>query len=483
MTRTGHHIQFILDGRLMSPNMQGDGPIKADTSLLNYLRHIGHSSVKEGCGEGDCGACTVVIAELSDGVLHYKAINSCLVLLPMVHACQVITAESLSSEKEGKIHLHPVQQAMVDHHGSQCGYCTPGIVMSLFALWKDHPAVTTEILKHRLAGNLCRCTGYQPIIEAFMALNDIPRKDHFTDSTDKIINGLNAIKEKSSDIIIQSAGIEYYKPGSLKAALQLRSEHPDATIIGGATDVSVAVNKRKQNLKRVLDISALEELKIIEKDETLICLGSGISMEELGKAIKDEFTALHDIIMLFGSHQIRNLATPAGNIASASPIGDLLPVLMAYGCEVVLQNIEGKRTMPLEDFVSGYHETKLEKDELISAICLPLTRTDKLIRSYKISKRKDVDISSVSAAFSLYLKEDSVIDEIKLFYGGMAATVVKATEAEDFLKGKEWTEENALKASGIIRSELKPISDARSGAEGRSIMAANLLIRFWEDSI
>ena len=291
----------------MSPDMQGDGPVRADTSLLNYLRHIGHSSVKEGCGEGDCGACTVVIAELRDGVLHYKAINSCLVLLPMVHACQVITAESLSIKKEGKLYLHPVQQAMVDHHGSQCGYCTPGIVMSLFALWKEHTSVTTEMLKHRLAGNLCRCTGYQPIIEAFMALNGLPRKDHFADSSAKIIKGLRTIKEKSGDIMIQSAGMEYYKPGNLKASLQLRSEHPDATIIGGATDVAVAVNKRKHKLKKVLDISSLEELKSINRDDSNICLGSGISIEELGEAIKDEFTALHDIIMLFGSHQIRNL--------------------------------------------------------------------------------------------------------------------------------------------------------------------------------
>ncbi len=482
MKQTENSIRFILDDNIVLLDMMEDKAIRPDTSLLNYLRHIGHASVKEGCGEGDCGACTVVIAGIMNGALHYKAINSCLVLLPMIHGYQVITTENLSYYEKGKLQLHPVQQAIVDHHGSQCGYCTPGIVMSLFALWKEHTTITLSQAKERLAGNLCRCTGYQAILEAILDQSKKERHDHFTDSADKIMSKLASIRESSGDMILQSSGLKYYKPMSLKSALQLRSEHPESTIISGATDMAVAVNKRKLKLSSVLDISSVEELKFIQEENRRICISSGISIEDMGEAIKGEFPALHEMISLFGSHQIRNLATPAGNIGSASPIGDLLPVLMAYGCEVVMQNLQGKRIMPLEEFITGYHETRLKSDELITDICLPMPGRGQMIRSYKISKRKDVDISSVSAAFSLVLKKDSSIEKIRLYYGGMAASIVRAKEAEQFLSGKKWTEENAIQAAELIRSEFEPISDARSGAKGRKIMAGNLLIRFWEDT-
>jgi len=483
MSSPEHSIQFILDDQVVSLDFKDGGSIRPDTNLLQYLRSIGHLSVKEGCGEGDCGACTVVIAEIKNEELSYKAINSCLVFLPMIHGCQVITTENLSFRKDGELHLHPVQQALVDHHGSQCGYCTPGIVMSLFALWKDHPKISLSNAKERLAGNLCRCTGYQSIIEAIMDQSMKSRHDHFSDEVEKIKKTLLPIQRNSNDIVIKASDITYMKPNSLKGALRFRADHPQASIINGATDIAVAVNKRKQLIKAYLDISSLDELRYIVDNKDGLRIGSCISMEEMSDGIKKHFSALYDIIKVFGSHQIRNLASPGGNIASASPIGDLLPVLMAYECKLELQKQEQKRSIQLEEFITGYHETILEKDELITALHLPYPDREKIIRSYKVSKRKDVDISTVSAGFSLKLDKDSKVGDIKLFFGGMAATTVRALEAEKFLTGKEWTEENAAKASDMIRTGFKPISDARSTADSRRIMAGNLLIRFWVDTI
>ncbi len=483
MSHVEHKIQFILDDQLVRLDFKDGSLIRPDTSLLLYLRSIGHSSVKEGCGEGDCGACTVVIAEMKNDELSYKAINSCLVFLPMIHGCQVITTENLSYRQNGELHLHPVQQALVDHHGSQCGYCTPGIVMSLFALWKDQSRITLSMAKERLAGNLCRCTGYQPIIDAIMDQSMKSRHDHFTESAKKIKKSLIGILENSPDIEIHTAEITYFKPGSLNAALKLRKSNPEAVMISGATDIGVAVNKRKHRINRYLDLTSLDELKFIQKKENHLRLGSCISLEDMAEAIEHDFPAIHDMIQIFGSHQIRNLASPGGNIASASPIGDLPPVLMAYDCELQLQNHEKKRSISLEEFITGYHSTLLGKDELISALHLPYPDPENIIRSYKVSKRKDVDISTVSAAFSLILNKEHKIEKVKLFYGGMAATTIRAGKAEDFLKGKEWTEEMAIEASKIIRSEFKPISDARSAANSRRIMAGNLLIRFWEDTV
>ncbi|MCK4569340.1 MAG: xanthine dehydrogenase small subunit [Bacteroidales bacterium] len=482
MSMPENNIQFILDDRIISLDFKDGGAIRPDTNLLGYLRISGHSSVKEGCGEGDCGACTVVIAEAVHGELSYKAINACLVFLPMIHGCQVITTENLSFRQNGKLQLHPVQQALVDHHGSQCGYCTPGIVMSLFALWKNHSRITPALVKERLAGNLCRCTGYQPIIDAIVDQSGKARHDHFNDTSEKITKDLISIQQKSGDIVISTSGLLYLKPASLREALKLRKKYPEATMLSGATDIAVMVNKRKQEISAYLDISSLMDLKFIIKGDKYISLGSCVSIHEMGEGIKDDFPALFDMIGLFGSHQIRNLATPGGNIASASPIGDLIPVLMAYGCELELQNQERKRTMPLEHFIKGYHSTEMEEDELITALILPYPNKNKMIRSYKVSKRKDVDISTVSSAFLLSLDKSDMIQEAKLFFGGMAATTIRAVETEDYLMGKKWTEELAVNASGIIRTEFEPISDARSAAESRKIMAGNLLIRFWEDT-
>lgn len=482
MSTKQHSISFLLGDDLVKIDFGKDDSVRPDMSLLHYLRHLRFTGVKEGCGEGDCGACTVVIVSVKDSKLEYKAINSCLLLLPMVHGCQVITVEHLSRKEEGLLQLHPVQQALVEKHGSQCGYCTPGIVMSLFALWKSGLKPDEDIIKNRLSGNLCRCTGYQPIIDAYMSIVHPEGKDLFSDSADKIIWVLNHISDESKDIEIHKADVHYMKPMSLESALLLRKKHPDALILGGATDVAVAMNKHKLSIKKCIDISGLLELRSVSNENNILKLGSGISVEELGKACISFFPAMQKMTHLFGSHQIRNLATVAGNIGSASPIGDLPPVLMAAGCSIELSSATSKRRMLLEEFISGYHATELKDDELITAILIP-PGNGSVIKSYKVSKRKDVDISTVSAGFNINLDQNNTVQEIHLFYGGMAATTLRAAKAEEFLGGKEWTEETVGAAAMIIRKEFEPISDARSGANARRIMAGNLLIRFWEETI
>lgn len=475
-----HSISFLLENELITIDFEKDHGIRPDMSLLHYLRHLHHTSVKEGCGEGDCGACTIVVASLRNGKLQYKAMNSCLVLLPMIHGCQIITAEHLSEKKDEALLLHPVQEALVDHHGSQCGYCTPGIVMSLFSLWKETKIPSVELIKNRLSGNLCRCTGYQPIIDAFIGLSNLPRKDKFSEKLEETIAQLRKINT-GDDIEILKTDIQYLKPFSLQSALNYRKAQPDALIIGGATDIAVALNKHKLIINKCLDISAVEELRNISVEYGGLRLGSGIPMADLGEACKDFLPALHEMIQLFGSHQIRNLATPGGNIGGASPIGDLPPILMAAISEVELSNLTSKRKMLLEEFITGYHSTLLKDDELITAIIIPSPSENK-IRSYKISKRKDVDISTVSAGFSIKMNKEGIIQTIDLFYGGMAATTKRAAQAESFLVGKKWSKEMAREAALIIRKEFEPLSDARSGAEARRIMAGNLIIKFWEDT-
>ncbi len=481
MSKQKNIISFILDGKTLEVAFGEESGISPDISLLHYLRQAGHKSVKEGCGEGDCGACTVVIAEACDGKPVYKAINSCLVLLPMIHGCQIITADSLSEVKDGQAALHPVQKALVDHHGSQCGYCTPGIVMSMFALWKSVQHPTESIIKRRLAGNLCRCTGYQPIIDASKQFPATLRQDKFSEQAKETVRSLELICKEIPSLDIEASGIRYFRPASLREALKIRRNFPEAVVINGATDIAVQLNKHKIKISSYLDLSGLIELKYSKFQDHSIEFGSCITIEEMGVAVKSKFPALYEMISVFGSHQIRNLATPGGNLGSASPIGDLLPLMIAASARIELQNETKKRSMLLEEFITGYHETRMKPDELITKIIIPLPTNATLIRSYKISRRKDVDISTVSAGFCFELDQEGKLQSAKLVFGGMAAMPVRASAAEKHLLHKSLTRQNIREAAEMVYAEFNPISDARASAESRRLLARNLLISFGED--
>lgn len=478
MKKSRHGIQFLLNDQLIDLDFNVFHELKPTTTVLNYLRSLPfHKGVKEGCAEGDCGACTVVIAENQDNELVYKAIDSCLVFLPMLHGKQLITVEHLVKGE----HLHPVQQAMVDENGSQCGYCTPGIVMSLFGLYKTHQNPSREVIQDALTGNLCRCTGYRSIMDAAHTACSHRGKDQFTIDESKTIGILKELKADTDLIEIHTSGQHYYKPLTLADALECRKQHPGALITGGSTDVALRQTKKKELLAEIIDIRDVQELKYFDVESDGYRIGSGVSLENLLHFASGRLPALHHILRIFGSLQIRNLATLGGNIGSASPIGDTLPLLIAYRAQVKLQSINTERSCSLEDFITGYRSTDLQPDELITAISIPIPSPGRIIRSYKVSRRKDLDISTVSAGFSL-LSGNGTVQEIILAFGGMAATPIRARLTEQFLLGKPWTEAVVEDAMQMLYREFTPLNDARAEAGYRNLVARNLLMKFYVES-
>ncbi len=473
-------ISFVLDGKIVKINVEDHPELTPTTTVLNYLRSLpGHKGVKEGCAEGDCGACTVVLGEpTANGKIQYKSVDSCLVFLPMIHRKQLVTVENLKSSNG---HLHPVQHAMVETNGSQCGYCTPGIIMSLFALYKNYDQPTRAEIDDALTGNLCRCTGYKPIIEAAAKSCVHKGVDDLTLVERDMVALLHTVEEKS--LHIKTERQQYFRPTALSEALALRQLNPKATVICGATDVALRVTKKHELIGSIIDLSAIFELKTVSEDVVALKIGAGASLSELMPALTEGFGALHDMLSVFGSQQIRNLATLGGNIATASPIGDTLPVLLAYGARIILQNVNGTREVPMEGFITGYRQTVRKPDELIVGVVLPKPRPRATVKSYKVSKRKDLDISTVSAGFKVELSTDMHVGLITLAYGGMANRPKRATTAEKFLVGKKWDRDTITQAMKLIDSEFTPLSDARGSAEFRRVAAKNLLMKFWSETV
>lgn len=480
MHQTTSGISFILDGEVRTIDFHKESGLRPTTTVLNYLRSLStHKGTKEGCAEGDCGACTVALADIDEnGSLRYRAFDSCLILLPLIHGKWLVSVENLGSSEA----LHPVQQAMVDTDGSQCGYCTPGFVMSLFSLYKNKNNPNRAEIDDALTGNLCRCTGYRPIVEAAARACVHSGEDRFSAIEPERLQQLQALKAETRHVAIETADQLYFRPADLQEALRLRKLHPDATIVNGATDIGLLVTKQKQIIPKILDLSGVEALRHTSETADAVTIGSGTSLEEVKAISESHFPALYDMLAVFGSVQIRNMATFGGNLGTASPIGDTPPVLMAYGATLRVESESGQRSIPAVDFVTGYRQTALADDELIIDVTIPKPQATSLIRSYKISKRKDLDISTVSGGFRLELDADNNVADILLVYGGMAAMTKRAAQAEQFLIGKPWTRGNAEAAMDLVEAEFTPISDARSGADGRRVMARNLLLKFWVDT-
>ena len=483
MTAIRHTIRFILDGHIVELDFSGAHGLKPTTTVLNYLRtRQGHKGVKEGCAEGDCGACTVVVAEPGqNGHLVYRTVDSCLVFLPMIHGKQLITIENLAICEDDKLLLHPVQQFMVDSNGSQCGYCTSGVVMSLFGLAKNHRHPSREVIEDALTGNLCRCTGYQSILEAAEKIGEETQNDHFSRDESHIYSLLQSILANSETIEIKTANQAYLKPFTLAEALRLRKENPGATLINGSTDVALRQTKDRQFLHQILDISGVDELRYFKEVEGSYMIGSGLSLEQVKSCVHGIFPALHDLLRIFGSLQIRNLATLGGNIGSASPIGDTLPLLMACQAEIMLRSPDAERILKIDDFITGYRKTDLQQDELIVGVMIPAQDPKSRISSYKVSKRKDLDISTVNAAFALKMVDEKV-SAIIIAFGGLAAIPKRAVRTEAFLCGKSWTHGTIEEAMSLVDQEFTPISDARADAAYRKSLARNLLMRFFTET-
>ncbi|MEE9327203.1 MAG: xanthine dehydrogenase small subunit [Cocleimonas sp.] len=461
-------IEFILNHSLINLD-----DFQADTTLLDYLRlDRGLVGSKEGCASGDCGACTVVIASIADDKksLEYKSLNSCICLLGTLHGKQVITVEGLKNNQET---LHPVQQAMVDKHGSQCGFCTPGFVMSLFAMSKDYQKKDRNEIVKNIDGNLCRCTGYRPIIDAAQAVLDVPYSDSFDEQSDETIRRLKSIETSDST--------SFYIPELISSFSKYYLQQPQARLVAGGTDLVLDVTQGLKSLDKVIYIANVKELKAIDLNEDELIIGAAATYEECADVLIKQYPALETHLDRLGSVQIRNVGTIGGNIANASPIGDMPPVLMALDAQLSLQKGDVVRQVSIDDFYTGYKQTVLQQAEFIRDIRLPKSQPNHFLHVYKISKRYADDISAICVAFNIQLTEEKKIVSCRIAMGGMAATVLRAQNCEKILLNQPLNSITLANAQAEILTDYEPLDDVRASREYRLLMAQNLLHRLFID--
>jgi xanthine dehydrogenase small subunit len=467
-------LRFIRRGKVVTIN-----DVTPTRTLLEVLREDLHcTGTKEGCGEGDCGACTVVIGEKQDGQLKVSAINSCIRLAHSVDGMAVWTAEDIADEKGA---LHPAQQAMVDCHGSQCGFCTPGFVMSLFALYQNHgdQPITRADAQGALSGNLCRCTGYRPILDAARAMQTLPP---VTLNAAEVLSNLELLAHIPRG---PEANLTYKSPRTLPELLQLRARHPQAQLVAGCTDVGLWVTKMHKDFPQVLDITQVEELRRVEQYPHHIAIGAAVTLTDAFAALVADRPQLKSFAHRFAGLPVRNSGTLGGNVANGSPIGDSMPLLIALGANVVLMRLhKGKvahREMLLEALYSGYRTNVMAPDEVLAWIKVPKATATERSRVYKISKRFEDDISAVCLAINLHI-EGGVVRKASIGAGGVAATPVRARQTEAALTGQAWSADTVMAAMATLRQEFSPISDMRASAAYRTQVLGNLLERYWLES-
>ena len=461
---TSSNIDFVYQNRIFK--IKNPSP---NETLLNYIRtKLKKTGTKEGCAEGGCGACTVVLGELKNNEINYKTINSCITFVATLQGKQLILVEDLIS-KNGS--LHPVQKAMVNYHGSQCGFCTPGFVMSLFALFKNKSKFKNDEIKDSIAGNLCRCTGYQPIIKAAKSLKNKNKIDHFNKNKKKIINLLKKINKSS--IVIYDKDKKYFAPKYVQELKKILKKNTDANFLSGGTDLSLTVTKEKKDINSIIYMNSIDELNYIRSNNKYIEVGASTPLIELESYIKKYYPDFTKILKRYGSPQIRNVATVAGNIATASPIGDCLPLLLSLNSQVVLQGVKKNKILFLDDFFISYRKTKLKKGQFIHSIRIPIFK-ENTFKAYKVSKRFDDDISSVCAAFNLEISKNKV-QKVRIAYGGMAAIPKRAIYCEKILSNSLVTEDIINEAKKALEKDFNPISDMRASRSYRMEIAKNLL--------
>jgi xanthine dehydrogenase small subunit len=460
----------------LKDDLQALSALPPTRTVLEWLREDCRlTGTKEGCAEGDCGACTVVVGEAVDGRMRYRAVNSCITFVAALDGKQLLTVEHLRNA-DGT--LHPVQQALVQAHGSQCGFCTPGFVMSLFALYQDkrqqdERSVTRAEATEALSGNLCRCTGYRPIVDAAQAMTAAPWVAPDEAATAARLSALAtgpALEHDSSHGVVHA-------PRSLAELVRLRAALPQARLVAGSTDVGLWVTKQHRELSQLILTGRVAELLTMDERPDTLVIGAAVPLTDALQRLAQHMPTTREYWQRYGSPPVRNSGTLGGNVANGSPIGDSMPVLIALGAEVVLASQRGERRLPLEDFYLGYQKTALAADEVLRSICIPL-QPERILRAYKLSKRFDQDISALALAIAVALNGD-VLREVRIGIGGLAATPKRARAAEAALLGRPFDQAALQAARAALAQEFTPISDMRASAAYRLQAAQNLLHRAW----
>lgn len=458
-------IQFLLNRELRTEHA-----LDPNITVLNYLReHLGKSGTKEGCASGDCGACTVVVGELIGERVRYRTLNSCLTFVASLHGKQLITVEDLKHQGQ----LHSVQQAMVDCHGSQCGFCTPGFVMSLFALQKNSEGFDKADTLEALAGNLCRCTGYRPIIDAAEQACCLKQPDQFDAFEPQTVAQLKAIAPQDT-AELNSGDRRCLLPLTVADLADLYAANPQARLLAGGTDLALEVTQFQRELPVMIYVGHIEAMKRVEVTEHNIEIGAATALSDCYAALAKEYADFGELLHRFASLQIRNQGTLGGNIGNASPIGDAPPLLIALGAQIVLRKGNSSRTLPIEDYFLDYKVTARQEAEFIEKIIVPRRQASQLFRAYKVSKRLDDDISAVCAAFNLVV-EDGVVQSARIAFGGMAAIPKRAAACEAVLKGDVLNQAQIELACNALAEDFTPLSDFRASKEYRLLVAQNLL--------
>ena len=446
-------------------------------TVLQHLREDLHcTGTKEGCAEGDCGACTVVIGSLEHGQLQMKAVNSCIQFTPTLDGKALFSVEDLQ-QQDGA--LHPVQQALVECHGSQCGFCTPGFAMSLWGMYlkqEGKPPSRCQI-DDALSGNLCRCTGYRPIIDAARRMVELPAVTFDRDALTEQLTALRRTTLASYRVGAQT----FHAPRTLDELVALRANYPAAVLLAGSTDVGLWVTKQMRPLRDIIYLGHVDALQTVGEADGMLEIGAGVTLDDAYRAICVHYAQLGDMWARFASLPIRNAGTLGGNVANGSPIGDSMPWMIALGSEVILRGPGGERTLALEDLYLGYQQKDLRPDEFVRAVRVPLPQPGLAFRTYKLAKRFDQDISAVCAAFAFTLDGD-IIQSARIAFGGMAATPKRAAHTEALLAGRVWNDATVTAAMAALANDYVPLSDMRASSGYRMQAAQNLMRRFWYET-
>jgi xanthine dehydrogenase small subunit len=452
-----NHLLFHVNGQ---EHRVGGGA--AFQTLSSYLRYdLGATGTKIVCEEGDCGACTVLVRRSAKE--DFQPVNSCILSLLQLDGASIVTVEGL--KVDGK--LNAVQEAMVACHGAQCGFCTPGFVVAMCGMFESRDRVDEGQVRDGLTGNLCRCTGYEPIIKAALAVDGT--------SMPKLRERYSALPDAGDAVCVEA----FFAPTTIEEAVRFKADHPGCTIVQGGTDVGVWVNKRHFRAPAILSLSKIDGLDRIGMDGPDVVVGATVTLTELEELIHGRIPELAGILGVFGSPQIKNVGTLAGNIANGSPIADTLPYLFIAGALLELTGVNDTRRVPIEKFYRGYKTFELTPDEIITRIVIPPTGTD-LVKLYKVSRRKDLDISAFTAAIRLRMNGER-IEEARVVYGGVAPVVLRLARTEAYLAGKSAQLETFEQAGRIAKDEITPISDVRGSKDYRLQLAGNILPKCWHD--